>query len=277
MKLLDRVFREPAFDDAREALRQKALNAESIEATNISEWVQANRRDGESLGSMCVRCIPPFERSFVEWRESIPTATNVGVLVDRAPQPNGVAGWIIQCSVWLGRANDVVVLPIDMHVTVDGEGVPDWDRLSTEAQPWVDDAEIDEQAADRMLSVFMQSIGVALVAFRFMHCKNVTLAEHQQPRAERRREERAGNPPLVRYRTIDIAPAVRRLSVEGSVEQVGVGRALHLCRGHFADYTDGAGLFGKYKVSVFVPEHVRGSASRGAVVKDYRVGPQEGA
>jgi hypothetical protein len=46
---------------------------------------------------------------------------------------------------------------------------------------------------------------------------------------------------------------------------------LHKVRGHFADYRRGSGLFGKYKVLVWVEEHESGQAEHGTVVASLRV------
>jgi hypothetical protein len=45
----------------------------------------------------------------------------------------------------------------------------------------------------------------------------------------------------------------------------------HRVRGHYADYTKGAGLFGKYKVRIWVEEHARGNPELGEVVASYTV------
>jgi hypothetical protein len=46
---------------------------------------------------------------------------------------------------------------------------------------------------------------------------------------------------------------------------------VHLCRGHFATYTDQAPLFGKYVGRFWIPPHARGDRARGIVIKDYEV------
>lgn len=46
---------------------------------------------------------------------------------------------------------------------------------------------------------------------------------------------------------------------------------LHQVRGHLADYTQGKGLFGKYNIRVWVPEHWRGDLEYGQIRKDYKL------
>jgi hypothetical protein len=123
----------------------------------------------------------------------------------------------------------------------------------------------------RTLSMHRGVAFVALTAVCFAHCKGVRVADHVVPRQQRRAAERAGRPPLVTYKTIDIAPVTRVLRDEGQIEKTGLKKALHITRGHFAHYTQDAPLFGKYTGTFFRPMHLRGTASAGVSLHDYRV------
>lgn len=109
-------------------------------------------------------------------------------------------------------------------------------------------------------------------ACSLLHCKNVSLVDDRpENRVERRQRERAGLPE-VRFKTLVIEPLreqIRRQGGSGS----GVSRALHIVRGSFADYTEGPGLFGKLHGIYYRPQHVRGDASKGKIVKDYKLIP----
>jgi hypothetical protein len=56
---------------------------------------------------------------------------------------------------------------------------------------------------------------------------------------------------------------------------VGLKRALHICRGHFKDYTK-RGLFGKIHGVFWWSEHLAGALQRGLVKKEYSVRPPAG-
>jgi len=64
----------------------------------------------------------------------------------------------------------------------------------------------------------------------------------------------------------------RVLETEGQSQTLGIPRALHICRGHFATYTERP-LFGKYRGTFWVPMHVRGAVEAGRTTKDYTVTP----
>jgi hypothetical protein len=51
---------------------------------------------------------------------------------------------------------------------------------------------------------------------------------------------------------------------------------LHQVRGHLADYTEGKGLFGKYNIRVWIPDHWRGDLDYGESIKDYKLEKSHG-
>lgn len=115
------------------------------------------------------------------------------------------------------------------------------------------------------------SMKVAIFAITFMNCKNVVrrdVTETEGPSAKWIRRQKA---PTIRYHVLDINPMKEVLRTEGNIETNGIKKALHICRGHFATYTEEKPLFGKKAGTFWVPAHTRGDIKHGAIVKDYRV------
>lgn len=115
----------------------------------------------------------------------------------------------------------------------------------------------------------------ALYAIQFMHCKNVKLVENvssvKLSRQNRRQMERKQQPPPQKYYTLKIEPMKEVLRKEGNIEHNGLKKALHICRGHFRNYKEGKGLFGKYHGQYWIPMHVKGNIENGEIIKDYKV------
>lgn len=114
---------------------------------------------------------------------------------------------------------------------------------------------------------------IALMTICFMHSKNVTLIDEiPPPKLSKRHEEKYGEP-LVTYRTLNVRPMRTVKTADGGEkqEQAPATSALHICRGHFKDFRDGKGLFGKFKEIYWWDQHVRGDEKIGTVVKDYKV------
>jgi hypothetical protein len=128
---------------------------------------------------------------------------------------------------------------------------------------------------DLLASYFRDSPYSVLVTFgmglSFCHCKNVTRTEYTAE--EHHQWHRQTKVPRLKYYVLNIDPMRETLRREGRSEEVGLGKALHICRGHFATYTPEHPLFGKYVGTFWRPDHVRGKAENGIVDKDYSVNP----
>lgn len=123
---------------------------------------------------------------------------------------------------------------------------------------------------DQMSADIGNEIWSALLALSFLHCKNVTMVNNVPALKLSRAFQKRRGRPLMNFKTLEIEPMKRILRREGQSETTGLKRALHVCRGHFADYSK-HGLFGKVKGVFWREAHVRGSTSEGTVVKDYAV------
>jgi hypothetical protein len=109
----------------------------------------------------------------------------------------------------------------------------------------------------------------ALLAICFLHCKNVKIL----PRgAGTYKGKRNRHGPHIKYHVLNIEPMKETLRTEGKSEETGLKLALHICRGHFKDFREGKGLFGRYKDIYWWDSQVRGNMKEGIVNKDYRIG-----
>ena len=113
------------------------------------------------------------------------------------------------------------------------------------------------------------------LAFTFANCKNVTLedttAEQEPPPKIKRRLK---IPDIKRY-TLNISgKSTSRKQSRGRPNEEGI-MPWHLCRGHFATYTEEKKLFGKYTGKFWIPPHMKGKKERGEVIKDYSIQAKE--
>lgn len=140
---------------------------------------------------------------------------------------------------------------------------------------WATDLTTNEPAEGDMIHVAMDMLAPLSLALTFMHCKGVELVDNvppaplQKKHLKKHRDAR----PLVTYKTILIQPATRVLKEEGQIDQQGMAKALHICRGHFKHFTEDRPLFGKLSGMFWWPSHIRGSENAGLAIRDYRVSP----
>lgn len=109
----------------------------------------------------------------------------------------------------------------------------------------------------------------ALLAISFCHCKNVTMTREEIPAKLLKRQQERGRHSIT-FKTLEITPMKVVLEKAGAGSVGGLKKALHICRGHFANYAE-KGLFGKYFGRFWISQHVRGAIDAGAVVKHYDV------
>lgn len=150
-----------------------------------------------------------------------------------------------------------------------------------------------EEMIERYGGGYYQFLCTGLLTLSFLHCKNVALKTVEEPgpseqsapssrKAQKKKRQKhtalrdeqtqAIQPrPTVTYHILDVEPMKKVLHTEGQAEQQGLKRAIHICRGHFAHYEEGKGLFGKYHGTYWRTQHVRGSAEQGTRIKDYRI------
>lgn len=112
----------------------------------------------------------------------------------------------------------------------------------------------------------------SLLAITFLHCKNVTIIDEAVPKplAKKYAARHNGMQP-VRYKTLVIEPLKAVLRTQGRSGEVGLAKALHICRGHFRDYREGRGLFGKYHALVWTPMTIRGTKGKDAPAREIQI------
>lgn len=221
---------------------------------------------------------PPFESFWMEWTQpKTSVSREMGVTHYQGPDLRIAVfwegfqredGWTLRGSSFSGAGKTGVGpnVMLTMEIRPDGSLA----RLPQVSVPH--NPRMDEPGADARGGEFL----AAGLAISFMHCKNVALedAPPAGTRQQRRAEQRQGIE-HAQFKTLIIDPMKKVLRTEGGIEKNGLKKALHICRGHFATYTEDKPLFGRHVGTFWKPAHVRGSADAGTVYKDYRVKPGE--
>lgn len=103
---------------------------------------------------------------------------------------------------------------------------------------------------------------------QFLSCKNVRANEVVPPAALQKARSRRQKPPLVTFKVLELTSSI----TGGGGDKKGLwSNRVHLCRGHFANYTSAAPLFGKHIGRFWIPPHARGNKSIGIVHKHYSI------
>lgn len=231
---------------------------------------------------------PPFPRFWVEWKmvttihskeegdtdmtKLLPQGGRVGQMFI-ALDPKDVVGedipdntrWIYWCDMWIDYHRPGIAADGPQGATficVDAEG-------RAIGNPWMHSYGGDE--VNEIMKNMMAWYNPALLAISFLHCKNVTIVDHavDKPLAKKWAARHGVRP--VDYKTLVIEPLKAVLRQEGRSHEHGLQKAIHICRGHFADYTQGRGLFGRYHGKYWIPSVVRGTRGAKAPAREIEV------
>jgi hypothetical protein len=175
------------------------------------------------------------------------------------------ARWILWCELYIdyGRRGITADGPHgSVMLCIDANGVI-IDR------PWMQSFAAASDA-DIMRS-YITWFNPAFLAISFLHCHNVAVIDNHVPAPlAKKYRARHGISPCS-YKTLVIEPLKQILKSEGRAGQIGLAKAMHICRGHFRDYREGRGLFGKYHKLVWTPAIVRGTKGKSAPAREIEV------
>lgn len=193
------------------------------------------------------------------WRE--PDSKQKYNLLGTIPE---AAHWILIAELFIdyGFRGDVDGPVASFMLAVDQEG-------QTVEAPQVHTYSASEH--NNILQSMMTWLHPALLTMCFLHCKNVTVTENQVPEKLAKKYQKHYGLAPTNYKTLVIEPLKQILHTQGRSGEVGVAKAMHICRGHFKDYRQGKGLFGKYHMMVWQDALVRGTRGEKAPPREINV------
>jgi len=120
-------------------------------------------------------------------------------------------------------------------------------------------------------------LSIVFLALSILNCKNTQIIKHKIDEKLQKSRIRQNKQPLFSYHTLEIQPIKKISLIKTDSQKTDVVQRFHMRRGHFRDYKDGKGLFGKYHGLYWVPDHTAGSSKQGFVLKDYKISPVKSA
>lgn len=288
--MLSRMMRPVFGDHPTEWARSKSLpmlrRATAVRIQNVADHFYGSPREVWAPEADIPACVPPWPVCWAEY-EQPRFSNNEGVVVDMGAGHLGNrprfgllcvtvggagSGWLLDLSTWMMGSS---LLFVGGHIRVlDPRGV----TKSTAGVPMFTHPRFGKDDSGGLSSLVQIPADILSLAFAFCHCKNVSVVQDDLPAPGVLHKLKSNrHVPYVRWNSLRIgglgaARTVKRQDQDGG----SIERALHICRGHFAEYGDERPLFGKYAGRFWVPQHTRGTPGRGVVLKDYEVEPQAG-
>ena len=127
----------------------------------------------------------------------------------------------------------------------------------------------DEQKSLLLKELCETGDRMCLLTIKFANCKNIVHRENNLDEGIIHQRKRKNKFPITKYYTLEIDGKTKD---KVNLENKGLWtNSLHICRGHFKNYTSDAPLFGHYVGTVWCPMHTKGTEYSGKVIKDYKI------
>lgn len=235
------------------AIRQ----CEIFEITNVVNYLYDQFEKDPNKNWSIAEDVPNFTLPFPDlWLEWVKNGSRTGVMLTGKDKGN------MDCCIFMEPQKGKLLHIMNFSLMLNEEG-----KVVQISSPQI--------VEDEMEVIAKFSVLFCGIAISFMHCKNVTAVKNCPSEKLQKAREKKNKAPIVTYKTLKIEPVKRILREEGQVESVGYKQALHICRGHFKDYRDGKGLFGKYKGLYWWESQVRGDVKEGEIRKIYEIFPKK--
>lgn len=131
--------------------------------------------------------------------------------------------------------------------------------------------------ADRVIAYDADRIHISFFFLGLLNARNVEMLDMPSPKKNTIRLKKTPDIPTLSYKVLKVVPATLKHFTQEVEEQAKSGEKreipLHLVRGHFKDYRDGKGLFGRVKDVIWFQEQWRGKPENGIALKDYELHP----
>lgn len=246
--------------DLYETLADRALPVFVID--NVAEYYHAEEKELDARKDF-PNLAPPYPAFWLEYVQRSryaahvvgrpgPQPFNVGTLIKCVEIPTEIstpARWVLCIDRFLSYGDlKQGPLPMTLWIYLGQAG----EVLGMHHSSWIPTHPVSETHVTGLLAP-------QLLAVCFLHCKNVTIEDIRVPKPLAKKWHAKHNLWPAPYKTLTIEPLKKILQQQGNAKSTGLKQAMHICRGHFKDYREGRGLFGKYHVLVWHDAVVRGT------------------
>lgn len=138
--------------------------------------------------------------------------------------------------------------------------------------PFAWDQEDDQTGQELSLQLISYSATLALESFAWLNTQGTKLVAEKQLCGNRNNKKREVMPMSAWHTIVVNLPKAETSSENNPAPSDSSGCREHAVRAHRADYRHGAGLFGRIKALIWVPDHKRGRPELGTIISSYNVG-----
>lgn len=271
-------------------------NAVKIRCQNVCDYYWEDEKDKWYFRRDCPNVAPPWKLAWFDWHRPATINKTFGrtsggdegallMATELEDRPiSKVTGererWAMIWTYFADAAYGLLVGQIYFTVSESGLVIPDrqtsdvTNQKGTYLVKLINQANIPDEAA---AATCITGITIPMLTLTFANTSNTEVVEVPAERGRKRDPFHRKNEDreVVTWHVLEIGKTRRMLdsaeSDEATPGVTGLRRRLHIARGHFKDFREGKGLFGKHCGLYWWDEQVRGVRERGQVKKDYEV------
>ncbi|MFT4300677.1 MAG: hypothetical protein QM579_02900 [Desulfovibrio sp.] len=134
------------------------------------------------------------------------------------------------------------------------------------------DTDEEEHDISKYASFFITGCSVSHITLLLLSCKNVSTSTVPAPARLNKKRTLRNKFPISEYKILEVHPQASRRAADNKHHGPAKGMVrVHLCRGHFKEYTADKPLMGKATGRYWWQPTVRGEKKRGVLNKDYAI------
>ena len=226
--------------------RKVQITHSHIEPIRLSNWIQIEAKRYEVSDTKYIRWVQHFQVRILPKQEA---AFETVIPLDHS------GSWALENSEWNGLLDDK------------------YGRSYQCDCGWCHPAEINSFPCPSLGELLGRlAVNLSLFAFALANCRNVVVDERLPNRAARRRAQ-TNREPCITWKTLRIERTLHKQLTNATDHLNDPGerleRALHICRGHFKEYSPDKPLMGRYSGRFWWNQHMRGREEKGVVHKNY--------
>lgn len=186
--------------------------------------------------------------------------TKAGILAEKTEKGNKINFVIIG----FGNNKKWVVSPFGNIIDIESKisGVTRFSNSTISLQEL-----LNEQ---KVMDLHIQCVFILLSFLVLLNCKNIITEKILAPERLNKKRRKSGKIELFDYHVLNIIIPSKKRGYSEKTTPLSHNR-VHLCRGHFKEYTSEHPLFGKYTGLYWWQPHIRGQNRDGVVMKDYKI------
>lgn len=127
-----------------------------------------------------------------------------------------------------------------------------------------------KQYKDMVLHEYASDLMIIQTFIELLNCKNISTEKIVAPTALNKKRRKHGKKEIFDYHVLNVVVPSKKSGYSEKTEPLSHNR-VHLCRGHFKEYTQEHPLFGRLTGLYWWQPHIRGQNKDGIVMKDYSV------